>query len=168
MVKIRKGMFETNSSSTHTIIITDKNCEPGAIVDFRIGEFGWGFDRLDTIDEKASYLYTIGCELLGRDIYQDLYETLCKYGVKCTCTEPAEFDKGGGWLDNGYVDHCGDGDSYDFVRDLLAHEKLLIRYLFSPESFVVTGNDNCYDKEYNWYEKQLDVDYKHREYYKGN
>ena len=40
MVKIRKGMFETNSSSTHTIIITDKNCEPGAIVDFRIGEFG--------------------------------------------------------------------------------------------------------------------------------
>ena len=168
MVKIRKGMFETNSSSTHTIIITDKNCEPGAIVDFRIGEFGWEFDRLDTIDEKASYLYTMGCYLLGRDIYQDLYEILCRYGVKCTCTEPAEFDKGGGWLNNGYVDHCGDGDSYDFVRDLLAHEKLLIRYLFSPESFVITGNDNCYEKEYNWYKKQTDVDYKHREYYKGN
>lgn len=168
MVKIRKGMFETNSSSTHTIIITDKNCEPGAIVDFRIGEFGWARRRLDTINEKASYLYTMGCELLGRDIYQDLYEVLCKYGVKCTCTKPAKFAKGVGWLDNGYVDHCGDGDSGDFVRDLLAHEKLLIRYLFSPDSFVITGNDNCYEDEYKWYEEQLNVDYKHREYYKGN
>ena len=168
MVKIRKGMFETNSSSTHTIIVTNQNCEPGAIVDFRIGEFGWEFRRLDTIDEKASYLYTMGCYIYDRDIYQDLYEILCKYGVKCTCTEPAEFDKKSGWLVNGYVDHGGVDDSKQFVDDMLSHEKLLIRYLFSPESFVITGNDNCSNKDYDWKEKQCDVDYKHKTYYKGN
>ena len=167
MVKIRKGMFETNSSSTHTIIVTNQNCEPGAIVDFRIGEFGWEFERLDTIDEKASYLYTMGCYVLDRDIYQDLYEILCKYGIKCTCSCPAHFSENG-WLDNGYMDHGGVGDSKQFVDDMLSHEKLLIRYLFSPESFVITGNDNCYEDDDDWYDKQIDVDYKHKEYYKGN
>lgn len=168
MVKIRQGMFETNSSSTHTIIVTDKNCEPGALVDFTIGEFGWGRSCLTTVDNKASYLYTMGCYVLNRDIYQDLYEILCKYGVKCTCTVPAVFDKEHHWLDNGYVDHGGEDDSMKFVEDMLSHEKLLIRYLFSPESFVVTGNDNCCENDYKWYRSKIDVDYKHKEYYKGN
>ena len=87
MVKIRKGMFETNSSSTHTIIVTDQKTEPGNLVDFAIGEFGWEFERLNTIDEKASYLYTMACECLCRDVYQDLYEILVKYGVECSCSE---------------------------------------------------------------------------------
>lgn len=166
MVTIRKGMFETNSSSTHTIIVTDKNCEPGAIVDFRIGEFGWEEDVLDTVDEKASYLYTMACSCLGRDVYQDLYEVLAKYGVRCSCTDPAVFDDKYHYLDNGYIDHAGDGDSYKFVDDMLKHEDKLIRYLFSDESFVVTGNDNC-DRD-DWYSDKVNVNYKHTEYYKGN
>lgn len=168
MLKIRKGMFETNSSSTHTIIVTDQNCEPGAIVDFRIGEFGWKFERLDTVDEKASYLYTAACIYYKRDVYQDLYEILSKYGVKCSCTLPARFSNEDDWLDNGYIDHGYCGDLPEFVRCMMTHNKALIRYLFSPESFVVTGNDNCYEKEEKWYDKQLDVDYKHKTYYKGN
>ena len=167
-MKIRQGMFETNSSSTHTIILTENNCEPGAIVDFQIGEFGWSFDRLDTVDEKASYLYTAACLYYDRDVYQDLYEVLSKYGVKCSCTEPAEFDKKWGGLANGYIDHGCEGDLPAFVERVMSHEKVLIRFLFSPESFIVTGNDNCYDKDSDWYDKQIDVDYKHTSYYKGN
>ena len=118
MVKIRKGMFETNSSSTHTIIVTDQKTEPGNLVDFAIGEFGWGFDKLASIDEKASYLYTMACEMLGRDVYQDLYEILVKYGVECSCSVPAKFTKSswGEYLDNGYVDHASDGDAKEFVE----------------------------------------------------
>lgn len=165
MIKIRRGMFETNSSSTHTIIVTDRKTEPGNFVDFRIGEFGWEFKKLATINEKASYLYTMACECLGRDVYQDFYETLVKYGVECSCSEPAIFDERG-YLDNGYVDHCDQGK--DFVKAMLSHEHALIKYLFSDESFVVTGNDNCYEDDYEWVKEQTDVDYKHKTYYKGN
>lgn len=172
MVKIRKGMFETNSSSTHTIIVTDRKCEPGNLVDFRIGEFGWEFERLDSIDDKASYLYTMACEILGRDVYQDLYEILVKYGVECSCSAPARFEKcswsDGEFLDNGYVDHASDGDAKEFVERMLNHEHALIKYLFSDESFVVTGNDNSYEEEREWMDEQTDVDYPHEIYYKGN
>ena len=161
-------MFETNSSSTHTIIVTDNKCEPGLFVDFEIGEFGWEFGVLATTDQKASYLYTMACELLGRDVYQDLYEILVKYGVECTCSRPAKFDKEYHYLDNGWVDHADDCEAKDFVKRMLNHEHALIKYLFSPESFVVTGNDNSCENEREWFYKQADVDYPHHKYYKGN
>ena len=168
MVKIRKGMFETNSSSTHTIIVTDQKTEPGNLVDFAIGEFGWECSVLNTINEKASYLYTMACELLNEDVYPRLYDMLIKYGVECSCSEPARFDKKYNCLDNGYVDHCTDGDAENFVNRMLSHEHALIKYLFSDESFVITGNDNCDEEEYKWMEEQADVDYPHTTYYKGN
>ena len=168
MKKVRNGMFETNSSSTHTIIITDRNCEPGTLVDFKIGEFAWEIDKLNTIDEKASYLYTLACECYGHDVYQDLYERLIKYGVKCECSRPAVFTmyEGENYLDNGYVDHayCG----LDFVNAIFHSERRLIRYLFSDESFVVTGNDNCDGRECAKMEEMTNVDYEHEEYYKDN
>ena len=173
MVKIRTGMFETNSSSTHTIIVTESKTEPGAIVDFRIGEFGWEIAKLDTVDEKASYLYTMACELLGRDVYQDLYEVLCKYGVKCSCSRPPVFVHGSygnyEYLDNGWVDHASEGR--DFVDLMLKHEKTLIKYLFNDESYVVTGNDNVWEDEYERIQDLIGKDkinYKYRKFYKGN
>lgn len=168
MIQIRRGMFETNSSSTHAIIVTDRNCEPGMHVDFAIGEFGWSFKKLSSTNEKASYLYTIACECEGRDTYQDFYEILIKYGVECTCSIPAVFDKKYNCLDNGYVDHAWDDDAKTFVDRMLHHEKALIRYLFSEDSFVVTGNDNCDEDKYEWFCEQQDVDYKHQLFYKGN
>lgn len=166
MLQIRNGVFETNSSSTHSIVLADKNVEPGLFVDFAMGEFGWSFRKLTTTDEKASYLYTAACCLYNRDVYQDLYEILVKYGVECTCSKPAVKDKKYGWIDNGYVDHVEGTEQ--FVERMMNREHALIRYLFSDQSFVVTGNDNCDDNQYEWMEKQLDVNYDHETFYKGN
>lgn len=168
MVKIRRGMFETNSSSTHTIIVTDRKTKPGNLVDFAIGEFGWGFEKLASINEKASYLYTMACECLGEDVYPRLYDMLIKYGIECSCSNPVVFDKKYNYPDNGWVDHCTDGDAFDFVNRMLSHEHALIKYLFSDESFVITGNDNCDEAEDKWMKEQADVDYPHTTYYKGN
>lgn len=168
MIKIRRGMFETNSSSTHTIIVTDRKTEPGNLVDFAIGQFGWQFRKLTTIDEKASYLYTMACCCLDEDVYPRLHDMLIKYGVKCSCSVPAKFDKEYHWLDNGYVDHAADGEAINFVNRMLSHEHALIKYLFSDESFVVTGNDNCNEKDYDWICEQTNVNYPHKKYYKGN
>ena len=168
MITIRNGVFETNSSSTHSIILTTRKTEPGLHVDFSIGEFGWEWRKLASTDEKASYLYTLACENLGRDVYQDFYEVLVKYGVSCTCSRPAKFVKSGNYeyLDNGYVDHCD--EAKDFVERMMSHEKALIKYLFSDESFVVTGNDNCDEDKFEWFCEQKNVNYPHEEFYKGN
>ena len=53
MIQIRKGVFETNSSSTHSIAIP-KDCKPVNSIRFNIGEFGWEWREADAAD----YLYT--------------------------------------------------------------------------------------------------------------
>ncbi len=60
--QIRKGCFETNSSSMHAIVITkDKpeNIYTGYACEFRVGEFGWEHRRYMDFMDKASYLWTI-------------------------------------------------------------------------------------------------------------
>ena len=58
MIQIRKGVFETNSSSTHTIAIDksdiDKNKLPKS-VHFGINSFGWDFRSSNS---TAEYLWT--------------------------------------------------------------------------------------------------------------
>ena len=56
--QIRRGVFETNSSSTHSIAIP-KRCTKTNYMSFNIGEFGWGWDEVD----PADYLYTAIYEL---------------------------------------------------------------------------------------------------------
>ena len=51
MKQIRNGVFETNSSSIHSIAISK---EPVInfldTIHFRLGEFGWEFDEVDSGD----------------------------------------------------------------------------------------------------------------------
>lgn len=172
MKKIRRGMFETNSSSTHTIIITNSKTEPGLCVDFRIDEFGWEREDYHDVYSKASYIYTLACACLGRDVFPDFCDMLCKYGVKCTCSRPARINTSTyrgetyTYLDNGYVDH--DYEGRKLVDAIMSDEDRLIRYLFSDESFVVTGNDNVDEDYFKEMEEATTVDYDHEEYYKGN
>ena len=62
--QIRSSVFETNSSSTHSIAISKAHVVAGKYISFRIGEFGWENGCADTAD----YLYTA---ILERD---DRYE----------------------------------------------------------------------------------------------
>ena len=53
MKTIRSNVFETNSSSTHSIAIP-KNCETNNFISFHVGDFGWGWEEVD----PADYFYT--------------------------------------------------------------------------------------------------------------
>ena len=53
MKTIRSNVFETNSSSTHSIAIP-KNCEATNFISFHVGDFGWGWEEVD----PADYFYT--------------------------------------------------------------------------------------------------------------
>lgn len=158
MIQIRRSVFETNSSSTHSICIT-KNM-PDEIPDhisFHIGEYGWEFCTL-TGQEKANYLYTaILCQPNRNELVDKLVYLLDKMGIKWEFEEP-EIGKYG--LLNGYVDHAG--GTQEFIRAVLHNRNRLKRYLFSDQSFVQTGNDNSDESVI------IHVPYPHEQYYKGN
>ena len=61
MKKIRNNVFETNSSSTHSITVgKNKNWEydilPITVNPDWYGEFGWQFEIWGTIEEKLAYM----------------------------------------------------------------------------------------------------------------
>jgi hypothetical protein len=168
MKQIRKGVFETNSSSTHSICIA-KDVEltiPKSIY-FGFGEFGWEHDTLQSSGEKASYLYT-GLMANGRkDNFDNIIILLESKGIEVGFEEPIykkytyDGNNGGEYVDNGgYVDHSDQLGK--FLNAVCGNEENLMNYLFSDLSFIITGNDN--DES----DVDINVDYPHEEFYKGN
>lgn len=155
---IRQGVFETNSSSTHSICISkDTKPELPESLDFRFGEYGWEVDTLSSIEEKASYLYTGLMSNERKEDIEKIKNLLSAKGVSCKFQEP---DTKGGYFSSGYVDH---GDELgEFLDEVVSNEDSLLSYLFSPLSFVLTGNDNddC--------DVEVKVDYDHQVFFKGN
>lgn len=164
--QIRQGVFETNSSSTHSICIAkDAKLEIPKELHFEFGEFGWECATLDSLQEKASYLYT---GLIAENRKEDadkIFEILRSKGIEVTADEAKYVEsthtKGYFYYDNaGYVDHSD--ELKGFHDAIMADENRLMNFLFSPLSFIITGNDN--DDE----DVDFKVDYTHEEYYKGN
>ena len=136
MIQIRKNVFETNSSSTHSICISKKHVSvpKGTTVNFYAGEYGWSED---TVYDTASYLYTaiLVQEDRKEELLDKLESMLSKHDIKCVFNPPMSR-----WY---YIDHGY--ETYDFVDAILADDDLLLQYLFG-DSVIYTGNDN--DCEY--------------------
>lgn len=170
----RRNVFETNSSSTHSICITKENTKvdiPDKIwIDLGNYEFGWEYDKYCTAEEKLAYLiFGLTTETYYKDKdkgYKRIMKLLKTVGkwVKSIHIEGLEFIcyEGKTYLNTtgGYVDHASDME--DLLDAVLEDEELLKRYLFSTDSFIATGNDNAdgYPDIY--------VKYEYDEYLKGN
>ena len=182
MRQIRNGVFETNSSSTHSICISKKPVSCWSFVRFRIGEYGW---ENACVSDTASYLYTA---ILYAYSYEDAAEKieklksiLDKHSVSYAFEKPLyENDSFGMWLKHGYIDHGG--ECTEFVEAVLNDEDMLLRYLFG-DSCIYTGNDNQDDdpegcdiarKQYYDYDKDEVVNNPYHDtenydyFYKGN
>ncbi len=154
MKQVRQSVFETNSSSTHSICVTKNNILDNKVdhIYFRLDEFGWDYGTLCSVDEKAAYLYTGLMSNENYGLLNGVKKILDKNNIRY------EFqDEDSTYC---YVDHSN--ELYDFLNDVCNDEDRLMRYLFSSESFVITGNDND-DLGVDFI-----VDYEHDEYYKGN
>jgi len=171
---IRKSVFETNSSSTHSICISkeDVNQFPKSI-HFGFGEFGW---ENDEVYNTQDYLYTAIMELEMYDCVDKIKAILDKHHISYTFAEKVD----SGYWDQGYVDHAE--ELSDFINDVCNNENKLLRYLFG-DSVIYTGNDNSckstdlcnsaddtiYDYETNTSLPNPNHDEEHYEYYyKGN
>ena len=178
MKQIRIGVFETNSSSVHAICIAtnpEKLDTPKRMaMDF--GEFGWGWDRLYLPQEKLSYALTAlfgaycGDYDFVADKVKELKDWLNEDGVEYTSwsLSDAVFGKTLYWDDNywhheGYLDHGG--DAKEFVDYVFNCKDNMWNFLFTEDSFVLTGNDNS---ESDGHYDALNVDYPHEEFWKGN
>ena len=82
-------------------------------------------------------------------------------GIEAEFEEP-KFESFGGYtyLNNGYIDHTE--DLGPFLDVVVINEDTLMQFLFSPLSFIITGNDN--DDE----DVSYSVNYPHINFYKGN
>lgn len=159
MRQVRQGVFETNSSSTHSLCITKNNLLDSleSRVDFRLKDYGWEESIYKDTRNKANYLYTALCNNGEHELILIISDTLKKHKIECTFEDPDDSKYGGC---KAYIDHndCLSGELTELCKD----ENMLLRFLFSSESFIITGNDNS-DSDIS-----IDVDYDHDEIYKGN
>ena len=137
----RNNLFETNSSSVHAIVI-DKRPYTGDLQDLGVSfsgddtEFGWESDTYYDTYSKLQYLIScINDAYWGDDAEEKRAKLKKKFeglmselGVECV-----EYGTGG--VDHGY-------DAIAFVEFVLQDLDTFKRYLFSSNSYVVTGNDN--------------------------
>lgn len=177
MRKVRRGCFETNSSSVHAICIaTDGDVEKAREMIFSFGEYGWEENTLSLPQEKLSYALTALFNAYSEDYdyVVEKYNLLKDWfknediGVRnCwdNCPYDAVFGKnvfgfGECWHDCGSLDHAD--EAKEFVDYIFDSKENMFAFLFNEDSYVETGNDN------SDYIPRVDVTYPHATFWKGN
>ena len=134
---IRTGVFETNSSSSHSIsisadsdyildgttLVPDYNGE----IKLRGGQFGWEWERFFDANTKANYC-AVGCQ--NNDYFTDMLIEVIK--------EQTGADEVTISLGDSYIDH----DSTEVYEAAFVDKETLRNFIFNKKSMLYTGNDN--------------------------
>ena len=134
--KIRTGVFESNSSSSHVITLSKdtKNFfmdlsmvpDPDGEINIEGGEFGWEVEKYDDASTKANYAAEFAKNNVSylnmlRDVIQEQTQ------AKVVNINPS-----------GYIDHQSDSvASVAFVN-----KESLRNFIFNKNSILFTSNDN--------------------------
>ena len=158
---IRNKVFETNSSSSHSVTVRGKahvenHYTLPDIIKIRLGEYGWGYDRLWGFKDKLAYAlsmilcteypnynhydeeYIINQDVLeSLDGYKILLDAINKHG-ECNAIE---IIRQGGFYPYGYIDHqsCNYSSLQDFLDDWNIDAE---RLLFDDSVSIIIDNDN--------------------------
>ena len=162
MISIRKGVFETNSSSVHTIVIQAN--PPKKIYPLMIYEddYGWSLEFLQTPEERASYFYTALCNC-GEELHEPVHDARLKMmsllpkDIRYEC----EFENG----KDCYIDHCY--ELLPWLQDLIDDNDKFLRFIYGDKSYVRTGNDNTDYIDFEYPEEGIQDDGS-EVYIKGN
>lgn len=177
MKQVRIGTFETNSSSTHSMIIpTEKpDIKIGDELRFRIDEFGWSIEEVNHLD----YLYTALMCTTDKESsarFKQLKRVCKENGIEArfdtayyTRWDSDYNEKGEPYFDlaDGYIDH--QGDLGEFLDTVFESDSNLLNFILGGR--VGTGNDNS-DEDNPvaiWYDNLPKEEQKKYIYcYKGN
>lgn len=169
--QVRRNVFETNSSSVHSISISNKGTlEPSYLcvddetnkIGVSFGEFGWGYDKINSQSEKLEYLLTMAISTDGRRLTtpEEFYETegfkllndeIANY-CNCDGIEIASEIKADSYTysgntryylsHDGYIDHQSSED-YSSLKDFLDQNNTsVIDYVFNSKVSMIIDNDN--------------------------
>lgn len=130
---IRKGVFETNSSSMHSITISDKKgvmntlstSSDGMTVNIDCDyTFGWGVEEYNDAEAKAAYcvLDNVDSELIEQAIKSQTGASVLHF-----------IDES-----NGYIDH----QSVGTAKSDLTTVKEVQNFIFNPNCILEIDNDN--------------------------
>lgn len=175
-IKIRKSVFETNSSSVHALCLSEQaTTTDRKEISFYTGWYSWEFDVIGSMEGKASYFYTMICEGDCDRIDERenaLRDILSGHGISCVFHRPegkrVEID-GAHYMrwedsDSCLIDHS---EEVDAVLDrFFANPDDIFNLLMNDDSFIVIGNDN--DDDYHDYMNETHPDTTHRVFIKGN
>lgn len=132
MKNIRKAVFETNSSSSHSIHIDESTelfdttllpNESGVIV-LTGGEFGWEWAKFNDAKTKANYA-AVESSGVRRSMLEEVI-------MEQTGARQIMFA-----VSDSYIDH----QSYGKLGAIATHSELK-NFIFNPNCWLVTGNDN--------------------------
>lgn len=136
----RQGVFETNSSSVHAIVINRQNLAEnnGSIVSVKPGDYGWEYEEYRLPAQKLNYLWTaIVDNKENLDSWKEYLKEALNLSDGVVFVDEPE-DK-----DDDHVDHAE--ELKDLLKKLRKDPDLLMKFVFG-DSYVITGNDN-YDSE---------------------
>lgn len=151
--QIRNSVFETNSSSVHTISIskyTEDTNKP-AMLTAKLGKFGWEHELYDDPISKLSYLWTAVCCFADHDAWDKekdfvkhaqvledwkkfISDPFENYGITIEFEHPAPFS----W--DYYIDHSE--ELRDMFNDFSNNPELIVDFVLSNNSNLETYNDN--------------------------
>lgn len=147
MITIRNGVFETNSSSIHTICIPKKRYVdylPNKLT-FGIEGFGWGPSlhaypsNLNYLNVFLNFLKTDKWCPNSAERYTRYKEAVDKF-LADNEIEGEFLEQPEDWTRHGYIDHESECDS--IFDKIFADPEMMENFLLSPGNYIICINDN--------------------------
>lgn len=140
-ISIRKGVFETNSSSCHSVSIsndvsTTSNLDvENGVVSLDYCEYGWSGPSCRSPYDKACYAAT-WVRNYGTNEQFDMFLEVIRENTGAVVIEIPEGDDS--YYRTGHIDH----QSVDTIESYFSNKKILKSFLFNDKYSVLIDNDN--------------------------
>lgn len=156
-VQTRSNVFETNSSSSHSLTLSkddlvpqtfDKKTLRNGVVDIELGDYNWEWRRYHDVKNKLRYLITqlTDGKLPEGDDPQALTETLIERNEQFRLLSDVVHKHTGCELrvlpSDGGIDHQSARGDAAVGMELFDSAQRLQAFLFNENAYVETGNDN--------------------------
>lgn len=141
MFKIRWKIFETNSSSTHALLLYGGKISPKKLDKKTIHAdyYDWGEEVINNVERKLSYLYTTALNSMGEEQRDIVDKEFSKY-YNCKFVRSVD---GYGYPDWS-IDHQSANNlfRYAYENDLLEQFFKFIDYIVFSNVEILITNDN--------------------------
>lgn len=146
--QIRYRVFETNSSSCHSICIRKNE---NAVLHITFGEFGWGYEEYNDKTTKLQYILTMAAEVNDWETPEDFFNTDDFIEINELIKTKTHFYNGIEFVEdsfdshnniNGYIDHQS-REGYHSIHDFLDWYGVSLEdFIFNPDVVLIIDNDN--------------------------